>query len=108
MVVALVGVPDRPHRAVHVIRLAPLDLDLDGCVPDAEVVPEHPGHGREYLLAAPDALLRDEDVAARGEYPGSDRPDVQVVDPEDPGDPADGPLKGLHIDPLGGRLQEDV
>src|SRR5262249_9308821 len=60
------GIFDRPQRAIHLVFLAPFDLDLDGRVPDAEVVPELPGHGLQDLLAAPDALLRNEDVTATG------------------------------------------
>lgn len=84
VLVTLVALREGPQGAIQLVLVAPFDFDLNRRVPDAEVVPEHPGHGLEDLLAAPDALLGDEDVAGRNVYPRGDGPDVQVMDPEDP------------------------
>ena len=67
---------------MHVTRLASLHLDLHGGVRDVETVLELTDDLSHDLLALPNALLGDDDVAAAGDDARADHPHVQIVDVE--------------------------
>ena len=67
--------------AVHVVRVAALDLHLDGGVDNRKLVPQLIDDSRQDLLPFSHALFADEDMAATGYDAGGKVPNVKIVDP---------------------------
>jgi uncharacterized membrane protein YcaP (DUF421 family) len=92
----------RIHRAARPVISVVGRLDLEGGVLDPELLTQdHPGIV-EHVGGGPAAGC---DVAAHGDEPTGDGPDVQVVHRVDPGDCAQGALDLVQID-RGGRCLE--
>ena len=106
-VMMMLGV-ERCHRAIQRIGVAPFHFNLNGGVADGEVMREHLGHGLEDLFAAADALFGNKNVAACRAYARRNSPDVQVMNSENAVHVFDRRLEGLHIDPFGHSLKEDI
>src|SRR5260370_38830699 len=71
--------------AVHVVRLAPLDLYLDRRVGDSETARHHVHDRSQDLLALADRLFGHHDVTNAGHGIGADAPDMNGVHVPDAG-----------------------
>jgi hypothetical protein len=67
------------HDAIHIVWLAPPDLDLDCSVRNPEIVLQLFGDLAEHVLPALHALLFNSDVAATTDHPRANRPNVEIM-----------------------------
>src|SRR5262249_22899698 len=89
-------------------KVTAFDLDLYGCLRDTKLLIEPFRNGAHHLLAAPYALLRNQDVAAARDDPRSHGPYVQIMGSLYTGDAANGSLYRLYGNAGGHGFEEDV
>ena len=82
---------------VQIIGLASFHLHLHRCMRDVEAPPENFDDCTKDLLAFPDALFGDDDVAAAGDHSRADHPHVKIVHVQDAGDAFNHGDDGRHI-----------
>src|SRR5438105_11244518 len=100
------GIAHATADAVQVVRLAPLDFDLDCRVADSESSLDVIHHGAQHLLAFPDALFCHDDVTAARDYAGPYRPDVQIVHVQHTADLSNGVDYRRHIGACGRSFEK--
>src|ERR1700682_4479266 len=96
------------HYAIHVIRLAALNLNLDRAVTYFELMLQLLRDGAKHILAAAHTLLLDTDVTTTTNHARTNGPDMKVVDRQDARYGANCPFDRIHVHSLRNAFQQYV